>query len=285
MGLDLLEELGHAGAVHGAGHDHRWPATSLAATDVAEVEHQLEIAPSVAGAGMVGLVDDEDVPDLQQARLVGLDRISHARRHHDHRGVRGRGDVDLHLSDPDGLDHDGGEPDGIEHPDRTGDGERQTAAVAPSGHGPHERDRVDVDHPNPVAEDGPAGERRGRIDGKDRGRVTPLDQPGHDAVDQGRLARTGCPGDADDRRTAALASDQRGDRVGVAVAPLDQGEEPADGSAAAAERALQELGGVRSRMLTRGGATTPRTAVTTSSAEAPGPITAATPASRSASRS
>ena len=44
-------------------HDRRPPVAQLG-----EVEHQLEVPPGLAGTGPVGLVDDEQVGDLQQAR-------------------------------------------------------------------------------------------------------------------------------------------------------------------------------------------------------------------------
>ena len=69
-----------------------------------EVEHALEVAAGLVGAGAVGLVDDEDVGDLEQAGLVGLHGVAPAGVHHDDGGVGRAGHLDLDLADADGLD-------------------------------------------------------------------------------------------------------------------------------------------------------------------------------------
>ena len=63
-----------------------------------------------------------------------------------------------------------GTPTADEHPDGIGHGHSQTAEVAPGGHGADEDLVVEgvVLHPDPVAQDGPARERRRRIDGQHR---------------------------------------------------------------------------------------------------------------------
>ena len=56
------------------------------------------------GAGPVGLVDHEDVRDLQDPGLGRLDAVAHPGREQHQRGVGEPGDLDLALADPDGLD-------------------------------------------------------------------------------------------------------------------------------------------------------------------------------------
>ena len=61
--------------------------------------------------GAIGLVDHEQVGHLQQAGLVGLHGVAPPGGHHHHRGVGGRGHLDLHLPDAHRLDqHQGCRP-------------------------------------------------------------------------------------------------------------------------------------------------------------------------------
>ena len=71
-----------------------------------DIEHRLQVGHRVAGAVAIGLVDDEHVGDLHQARLVGLDGVAPARVDHDDGRVGGVDDVGLHLAHPDRFDHD-----------------------------------------------------------------------------------------------------------------------------------------------------------------------------------
>ena len=64
--------------------------------------------------GLVALVDDDEVGDLEQAGLDRLDLVAHLGRLEDDRRVgRGR-DLDLALAGPDGLDEDQVEAGGVE---------------------------------------------------------------------------------------------------------------------------------------------------------------------------
>ena len=118
------------------------------------------------GAVPVGLVDHEHVGDLEDAGLGGLDPVAHARRQQHQRGVGGRGDLDLGLADADGLDQHHVAAGRVQHPDGLRGRRGQPAEVAAGGHRPDEHAGVGrvVLHPHPVAEQRPAGERRGRVD-------------------------------------------------------------------------------------------------------------------------
>ena len=84
------------------------------------------------------------------------------------RRVGQRGDLDLGLADADRLDADHVEPGRVEHPQRLRRRDRQPAEVTAAGHRPDEHARVGrvILHPDPVAEQRAAGERRGRVDGE-----------------------------------------------------------------------------------------------------------------------
>ena len=90
------------------------------AGQVRKVQHHLQISADASGIGPVGLVHGEQVGHLQQPRLVGLDSVAHSGGDHDQHGVGRRGHIDLHLSNPDCLDHHWVEPGQFQHPDHAG---------------------------------------------------------------------------------------------------------------------------------------------------------------------
>ena len=63
-----------------------------------------QFAGSAVGTVTIGLVDHEDVADLQDAGLDGLDPVAQARCQHHDRGVGLAGDLHLGLPDADRLD-------------------------------------------------------------------------------------------------------------------------------------------------------------------------------------
>ena len=143
-------------------------AAAGAATSIARSWAAVRWAP-----GPVGLVDDDDVGDLEEPGLDRLDLVAHLGRLEHDRRVGGGRDLDLALARPDGLDEDEVEPDGVQHGRRGAARRRQPAGVAPRGH------RADEDvgvlgvglHPDAVAEQRAAGDRRRRVDGDDRDRA------------------------------------------------------------------------------------------------------------------
>ena len=97
---------------------------------LAEAQHVVQLADGRVGAVAVGLVDDEDVADLQDAGLGGLDAVAHARREQHDRGVGEAGDLDLGLADADGLDQHHVAAGRVEHPQRLRGRPGQAAEVA-----------------------------------------------------------------------------------------------------------------------------------------------------------
>ena len=150
-------------------------------------EHRAELGGGPLGAGLVALVHDDQVRDLEQAGLDRLDLVAHLGRLEDDGRVGGGRDLDLALARPDGLDEHEVEAGGIEQ--RRG-GRRR--GREPAGM-PARRHRADEHavvvgvglHPDAVAEQGPAGDRRRRIDRDDRhGSPGPAD-----LADEGRHER------------------------------------------------------------------------------------------------
>ena len=111
--------------------------------------------------GPVGLGDDVDIRDLEDARLDRLDVVAQAGRGHDDRRVRRARDVDLVLADADRLDDDDLVARGIEDVDGIERAAREPAQRAARGHASHEHARVAADfaHPDAVAENRAARER------------------------------------------------------------------------------------------------------------------------------
>src|SRR5436190_9113121 len=82
-------------AVGRDGLDDRWAPVALPR----QLEHHLQVAHGVGRALAVGLVHDEHVGDLEQARLVGLHAVAPPRVHDDHRRVGRARHFDLDLTD------------------------------------------------------------------------------------------------------------------------------------------------------------------------------------------
>jgi hypothetical protein len=177
-GDDLVDALG---AVGDGLDDGLAPLVGLAGD---QGHHGADVAEGGVGSLAVGLVDDEDVGDLEDARLDRLDAVAHARRQQDQGGVGEAGDRHLGLTDADGLDEDDVEARAVQHPDHLRGGGGQAAEVPARGH------RSDVDagvggvllHPHPVAQDGAAREGARRVDRQHR---HPL-ALGAEGRDQGR---------------------------------------------------------------------------------------------------
>ena len=149
------------------------------------------------------------------------------------RGVGEAGDLDLGLADADGLHEHQVAARAVEHPHRLRGRRRQPAEVAPAGH------RADVDagvggvvlHADPVAEDRPAGERAGRVDGEHADPAARFPERADQLVGRwSTCPRPGAPVSpmtcGRPRRTARAPPRPRQH----AVAVLDQGDQARDGA-------------------------------------------------------
>ena len=144
--------------------DRHLPAVRV----VGEREHAADLAHHRVGHRVVGLVDDEDIGDLEQARLDRLDVVTEAGHRDDDGGVGGLHHLDLVLADSDRLDQHALEAHRIEH---VRDVER---GALPRARRTRPREAIDADEhpgiehvlgdPDPIAEHGPACERARRVD-------------------------------------------------------------------------------------------------------------------------
>ena len=165
------------------------------------------------------------------------------RQGHD-RGVRGGRHLDLGLAHADGLDDHVVEAGGVEDQCGLGRGEGQPAEVPARGH------RADVDalvlvvalHADAVAEQRPAGERRGRVDGQHAHGAATAAQLGRQGVGQGGLADARRARDADHPGMTGVREDPGDDAPQHLRCPvLDAGQRPGQGPALAGEHALDQL--------------------------------------------
>jgi hypothetical protein len=115
----------------------------------------------------IALVDDDDVGDLEQARLDGLDLVAHVGRLYHHRCVGSGSHLHLALACADRLDQHDVETHGIEERRRSRGGRRQPTRMAARGHRPDEHPVVGGVglHADAITEDGAAGDGAGWIDG------------------------------------------------------------------------------------------------------------------------
>ena len=226
-----VDGLVDARALQRGGPHHRATPTARDGT-LPHLDHVAQVPHRRIGAVAVGLVDDEDVPDLEDPRLRGLDPVAHAGREQHERRVRRPGDLDLGLTDADGLDEDRPEARRVEHPDGLRSRDREPAEVTAAG------ERADVDprvagrvvHPDAVAEQRTSGEGRRGVDGDD-GDLFPLRPQGtHERVGGRRLADAGGAGDADDVGAARVGSERRHDLGQGRVLVVDERDESPDGT-------------------------------------------------------
>ena len=158
------QELGHAFARRG-GRDHDLGALRCRSIGGrprdGRDEHRAQLGGGPQRPGLVALVHDDQVRDLEQARLDRLDLVAHLGGLEDHGRVGRRGDLDLALAGPDRLDEHEIEPGGIEH--RGGGRRRRGEAAGVTAR----RHRADEDvriagvglHPHAVAEQRATGDR------------------------------------------------------------------------------------------------------------------------------
>ncbi len=220
-------------------------------------EHLLEVADRLIGPGPVGFVDDEDVADLEEAGLVGLHAVAPPGVE-DHDGGVGRfDDLDLGLTDPDGLDDHKRFPDGVEHGDHPGGRLGDAPEVAATGHRPHvDAGIADVVlHPDPVAEDRSSRERAGRIDGEDRHFVAVSTDQRDELVGEGALAGAGGTGESDHVGVPGARIQLAEEFLGSGASIFDEADQPGQGASISIQGTFEEL--VRIRHGRKGSARSP----------------------------
>ena len=259
-----VPQLGDALGRHADGRDDRGPPRRSG--EIGQVEHLHEVPARLVDALAVGLVDHEDVGDLHQPGLVRLHAVTPARVDHHDRRVGLAGDLDLDLSDADGLDEDPLASDRVERTHRLGGGERESPEMAACGHRADEHAGVGgvVLHPNAIAEDRPSGEGRRGIDREHGDLELERAQVADDRARQRRLARSGRTGEPDRVAGSGAWVGEATDLSRLVVTALDQGEETGERRTVALEGRLEQFTG-RLSCARHGGRFSPTTAVTAQS--------------------
>src|SRR3954464_11977034 len=237
--LDLGQELVHplVAGRHGL-HDGRQPVAVLA-----DRQHHLEVLGRLLHPVAVGLVDHEDVGDLQDSRLDGLDVVPQAGDGHHHDGVHRAHHVHLVLPHAHRLDEDPVEAGRVEQIDGVAGGAGQPAHGAAGGHRADEDAGIGVEgrHADTVAQQGAAGERAGGIDGQDAHRLPALADAAGETVHERALAGAGGTGDADHPRFSRLAVDPPDQLPLPRPAVLQDRDRPSESARVALEQARNEV--------------------------------------------
>ena len=201
-------------------------------------------AAALVGVGPVGLVDDEDVGDLQDAGFDGLDVVAHARHSDHHHRLRRAHDLDLGLAGADRLDDDCVEAGGVQRADGVARGGGEPADTAPAGHAADEDLGVarQLLHADAVAEDRAAGEGAAGVYGDDADALLPLAELAGQLGHERALARSRRAGEADDVRVAAVGMQPRQHRARFGRAVLDERDDASQRAAVAREQALYQVG-------------------------------------------
>ena len=231
MGRDGVDDVRRPFAAFCDRRDDRWaPLPRL--PRLAERDHGAQVAHGRRRAVVIGLVDDEDVSDLEDPGLRGLDGISGPGREQDDRRVGERGDVHLRLADAHRLDEHDVETGGVEQPQCSGRRRRQPAEVAAGRHRADENPGITrvTDHADAVAEQRATGERRRGVDREHRD-AEALRAIGRDeCVRRRRLADAGRPRQTDDLGVARELGDGCTQFRQRRVIVLDGREQPREGA-------------------------------------------------------
>src|SRR5664279_3441768 len=191
----------------------------------------------------VGLVHDEEVRDLHEARLDGLNVVAHAGRQDDHAALGEPEDLDLVLAHAHRLDEDLVVPGGVEHVHGVGRRARETAEMAARRHRPDEHAgiRVKVLHADSVAENRAARERRRRVHGDDAD-LSPEDaRLARERGGQRGLARSRRAGQARHTGAARSRKNERKKRAKARIVSFGPCDRARDGGHAAREDAFGEI--------------------------------------------
>ncbi|MNY03241.1 hypothetical protein D3C86_1358530 [compost metagenome] len=239
----MLPQIQHAALVEfdeALGLDH----AGVPAGARLHLEHAEDLGGGLAGTGDVGLVDHEEVRDLHDPRLDGLNAVAQVGRQDEHRAIGCLGDRHLALADPHGLDDHHVAAVSVQDLGRGLGGERDTAELAAAAHAADEDPRIArvALHADAIAEDGPAREGAGRID-RDDPDLEPVPSDGSDQeVGQRALAGPGRPGDAHEEGVAGRGVQLGEGLLGLGRLVLDEGDEAGRGAAIARFHAADVVG-------------------------------------------
>ena len=151
MRVHRLEQCGNALRCAGDRLHNLSPARVLVVRP--EFLRGSDLALQTIRAGQIGFVNRKDISDFHDPRFESLHRIAARWGQHDDRAIGDPCNVDLGLTDADGLQKNDVEAKQLERGERTHDRPRQTAQRPPCRHAAqvHAAVRVMSPHANAVA--------------------------------------------------------------------------------------------------------------------------------------
>ena len=193
-----------------------------------EIEHHIDLADDFIGSVEIALINDEQVADLEDTCLDGLNIIAHPRNQDDHRRVSCLDNIDFRLTDTDGLDDDDVLSKSIHRLDDVRRLMGKTTKTAARSHGADEYAfiKCQVIHADAVAQDGTACKRTRGIDGDDAYGHALLAIGAGDLIRHRRLAGTRRARDANDIRVPCMCIQFLHDVVGFRILVFDRGDRP-----------------------------------------------------------
>ena len=195
--VDCGKELGKAGSSDSIRGENRHGTT---VTRMRKRERRLQEAFRVVRARLVRLVDDDDIPHLEQAGLDCLDAVAKARGFDNDNRVGERGDIGTVLSGANSFDQNQRKARRVEEMYQGCGGPCETTLAAATCHASHEDTIVGVasHHAYAVPEHCPARDRTRRVDGKNRDATIRCPDAIEERSHERALSGTGWSGQAHD---------------------------------------------------------------------------------------
>ena len=195
MILHLLHQFLHTDITLGFGSEDRWLPASFRVH--IHFQHHRQLTGGLVRAITVGFVYHEEVSDLQNASLDGLNIVAHTRHHHHQGGMRQSDNINFILPDPYRLDDDHIHSHGIHDISHVSRRAGESSHVATGGEAPDEDAFIVcmTIHPDSVPEYGTTGKGTRRIDGNDTHPLTPFPVGGGDLIHQRGFSCAWRPGD------------------------------------------------------------------------------------------
>ena len=245
----------------GTGLDGDLPPGGAGAQERERVAVGVDGARRRVGQVAVGLVDEHQVGQLDDAALDPLQLVAAAGDEQEQEEVRHAGDRGLALSDAHGLDEHDVEARGLADEERLAGAARDAAERAAGGRRTDEGLRAarQLGHARLVAEDRAAARRRGGVDREDRDAAPLREQVQAERLDERGLAGAGDAGDADAEGAAGGGREQFDEAGGlvpvVGAGRLDEGhgarERPAVAGAHRRRQLLDRLHALGSALVCR----------------------------------
>lgn len=198
------------------------------------------MADELIRPGLIGLGHHQNIGDLNDPRLEGLNVIPIARTIQEDGGLHGTGDLDLRLSDSGGLDQNQIEPEGVEDTNHVVESRGKPSSRIPARHTADVDSRIEgvLSHPDPVSEDSSLSEGARRIHCRDCHSLSSAPELTSECSGQSALSGSRISSDSND-----MGSARQGEKLAdITPALLRLSLHPADHSGECSAIPLSESG-------------------------------------------